>query len=105
MDANRDTPFHITSRKGELNICKLIIHKIRDKNLFNDKGETPLHIFAKLDCLELWKLLIGNINEKNPNDKIGQTPLHLAATRGNVSICEYIIDIFHLTITSMKNLA
>ena len=90
MDRNRDTPFHIASREGKINICKLIIQNTIDKNPFNDNGETPLHIFAELDHLQMHKLLIWNINEKNPSDKIGKTPLHLAATRGNVSICEYI---------------
>ena len=93
MDTNRDTPFHIAARKGELNVCNLIIHNIIDKNPFNDKGETPLHIFSELYYLEMRKLLIGNINVKSPSVKICQTPVHLAATRGNVSICEYIIDI------------
>ena len=37
-----DTPLHLASNKGHLQVCKLLMKNLTDKNPKGDGGDTPL---------------------------------------------------------------
>ena len=68
--------------QGNLDICKLIIENVANKNTGNQFGTTPLHEASRNGRFEICKLILDNVTEKNPADNFGETPLHSAASRG-----------------------
>ena len=70
------TPFHIAAFNNRLNLCKVIIEKIRDKNPGCNQGGTPLHGAASMGHLKVCELIMEKLQEKNPGCKKGVTPLH-----------------------------
>ena len=85
---------------GHLEVCKLIMENITDKNPANtvternmDEGETPFHFAAKKGHLAVCQLFLDNLSDKNPASKIsGLTPLHHAAESGHLEVCKVIME-------------
>ena len=94
------TPLHFAAYNGHLEVCKLIMDNITDKNPANtvternmDEGETPFHFAAKAGQLAVCQLFLDNLSDKNPASKIsGLTPLHHAAESGHVEVCKLIME-------------
>ena len=86
------TPLHEAAKCGRLEICRLLIANIRDKNPVGVYGWTPLHHASEAGHLEVCQLILENVMVKNPSSQNGETPLHLAASNGHVNICQLIID-------------
>ena len=61
------TPLHFAAKAGQLEICRLIIDSVADKNPGYVNGQTPywtpLHEAAKSGHLEVCKLILENIDE------------------------------------------
>ena len=55
------TPFHHIAAGGHLDMCKLIIENINDKNPANQDGLTPLHVAATCGHLDVFKLIIDKV--------------------------------------------
>ena len=93
-------PFHFLRKAcelGYLEIYKLMIQKVVDKNWTNysecvwsnhpsgwqsqRQADTPLHCAAKMGHLEICRLIMKSLVDKNPVDRFrgGVTPLHFAA--------------------------
>ena len=89
-------PLWAAMYEKHLDICKLIIENLIDKNpQYSEKGETALHEFARIGHLEICELIIKNIRKDfHPADDKGRTPFHLAASRGHLSICKLMIEHF-----------
>ena len=77
-----DTPFHTAAYKNHINLCKVIIEKLQDKN--------PFHLAAKLGHLEVCKFLCLNLEDQNPKNEEGITPLHLAAEFGHLDVVKLL---------------
>ena len=75
---NGVTPLHNAVRYGHLDICRLMIEKIVDKNPANNYEWTPLHVTAFNGHLDICRLIIENIDNINPVDNKGRTPKDLA---------------------------
>ena len=56
-----------------LEICKLLILKVEDKNPSNNYGFIPLHAAAKKRYLDIYKFIAKRV-KKNPKDNYGTTP-------------------------------
>ena len=79
------TPLHISADRGFLDICLLIINKLRngDKNPADfNHGTTPLHAAAENGHIEVCKLIMAHLVNKNPKDNRGLTPSDLAWKKG-----------------------
>ena len=76
------TPFHEAAGQGRLEMCKLIMEYIQDKNPEDNEHFTALHLAAQNGHLETCKLILDNVTNKNPGDNDGFTPLHSAAQNG-----------------------
>ena len=70
------TPFHVATCNNHLNLCKVIIENIEDKNPGCNDGLTPLHQAAIIGNLKLCELIMKKIQNKNPRCNKGLTPLH-----------------------------
>ena len=84
---------HEAARSGHLEVCKLIIDQMDDKNpkmgIFLD---TPLHEAALNGNLYICKLIVDNIYDKNPENCIKRTPIHYAAVRGHLEVCILLLN-------------
>ena len=71
------TPLHMAAIKGHIEIYKILMEKVADKNPFY-RGWTPLHFVALDSHLEMCRLILENVNDKNPVSNNGRTPKGLA---------------------------
>ena len=83
---SKRTPLHLTAGNGNLELCKLIIENVQEKNPKDNKGRTPLHYTScswlpssHQTTAALVHLIMENVQDKNPKDNHGWTPLHNAA--------------------------
>ena len=96
-----------TLKADHLEICKIILGKVDNKNPADHEGWTPLHLAAIRGHLDLCQIILEKIdyNKFATNDKtfaklrpVKWTPLHWAIQRGHVDVCRLI-----LSKTSNKN--
>ena len=83
-------PLHMAAKKGHLEVCKLFIKKLENKNPGDCKGLTPLSYAVEEGQYEICQYIISNLDNKNPGNKKGVTPLHLAAGKGHLKILKHI---------------
>ena len=86
------TPLHEAAKRGYLDICRLIISTVDDKNPACGNGFTPLHTAARHGYLEVCQAIMNEVQEKNPGDNDGITPLHLAVCYGHLQVCQAIMN-------------
>ena len=85
-----DSPLHLASIKGNLEIMKLLIFHGADVNSMNDSGNTPLIWASKFGYLEIVKLLIDNNADINSKNNFDNTPLIIAKKNKHSNIVNYI---------------
>ena len=61
-----------------MDICRIIIERIANKNPADNRGFTPLHNAAKWGYLDIMRLIIGHVEDKYPVNNDGKTPKDLA---------------------------
>ena len=92
----RTTPLHIAARRGHVEICRMIMDHLEDKNPKNDWGRTPLHLATLANHprgTEVYRLIMNEVDDKNPKDNWqGATPLHSAASFGQFEISKLIVE-------------
>ena len=87
------TPLHLAASNGHLEVCKLIMERLDDKNPGTAFQQTPFHWAARDGQFEVCKHMIENFPDKNPAaEASGWTPLHWAAKYGHLDVCKLIID-------------
>ena len=86
------TLFHITAGYGQVEICKLFIDNLINKNPCDNNGNTPLYMAARSGHLEVCTQLMENLLDKNPRNYTGWTPLHSAAMEGHLDVCEVLME-------------
>ena len=84
------TPFHKAAGLG-IEICKLFINNLINKNPCDNNGNTPLYMAARSGHLEVCTQLMENLHDNNPKNYNGWTPLHSAAWAGHLDVCELLI--------------
>ena len=91
------TPLHMAAFNGHIEICKIIIDKIVDKNPKDNSDWTPLHKAAGNGHVEVCKLILEKVEDKNPHALNGRTPLHVAAGEGHFEVIKnfHFKDNFH----------
>ena len=87
------TPFHSAAHNNHLNLCKVIIEQLQDKNPGNRQGVTPLHYAVLRGHLTICQLILKSVQDKNPANKKGFTPLHYAARNGHCNVFSLIMDL------------
>ena len=61
------TPLHMAAKNGHIEICKIILDKIVDKNPKDNSDWTPLHKAAGNGHVEVCKLILERVADKNPH--------------------------------------
>ena len=89
------TPFHIAAREGHLEICKLIISKIKNKSPKDNFGWAPLHYATLKRHYNVCQFLVSTIKDPNPKNLFGQTPLDFALDNNDTKL-------IHLLSISLK---
>ena len=90
--AEGTTPLHFAAQNGHLEVCKLIMDNITDKNPANVEGEKPFHFAAKKGQLAVCQFMLENLSDNNPRNQWAITPLHYAAQYGHVEVCKLIME-------------
>ena len=88
------TPLHEAAINGHVEVCRLILENIEEKNPNDNYGRTPLHLVAKFGrrgSVDVCRLLLENVRDKSPRDNDGDTPLHKAARNGNFELCRLLV--------------
>ncbi|KAL3500834.1 hypothetical protein ACH5RR_039927 [Cinchona calisaya] len=90
-----ETPLHISSLLGRLEITKGLLTKNPElAKSPNSQGSTPLHLAAAKGYLEIVKeLVLVNPDMCFVLDHDGRSPLHLAAIKGRVEILTELIRV------------
>ena len=86
------TALHFVAEHGLLDVAKLIIDTVEDKNPFDSNKMTPLHYAARRDDIAVYKIFMSNTENKMPETIWGLTPCHIAAFKGNLKVFELIIE-------------
>ena len=95
---------HLAAENGHLEVCKLIIDKVNDKNPENEDGQTPLHEAAKGGHLEVCRLLMKSVTNIDPVNGHGEMPLHESVRSGNIQVYKLLRGIGAMDLTIKKAL-
>ena len=77
---------HCAALRGQIEIYKIIMESVADKNPRLDHGCTPLHLAAWHGHLEICRLILDNVGDKNPVNNWGRTPRDLAKIYNHLEI-------------------
>ena len=85
-------PLFIVGDQECLELYKLILEKVDNKNPKGYKGLSVLHLAAQEGCLNTCKFILENKDTKIFLDDKGGTPLHRAAQFGQVEVCKLLLN-------------
>ena len=71
----------MAATNGYLEVCRMMIQRVEDKNPANIFGRTPLHFAAYNGHVDVCKLIIDNVDNKHPKDENGRTPKDMIGNR------------------------
>ncbi|XP_068748124.1 serine/threonine-protein phosphatase 6 regulatory ankyrin repeat subunit B-like isoform X2 [Montipora capricornis] len=97
-EENGDSPLHIAARKGNVEICRLLVQSGAKTDAKNADGNTILHIAAELGDVAMARFLYSAKAKPNIVNNDGDTPLHLACQRKHVSIVDLLLAKFSANI-------
>ena len=77
---------HRAAFRGQMEIYKIIMENVTDKNPPLFHGSTPLQLAAIRGHLQMCRLILDNVGDKNPVDNWGRTPRDLAKIYNHLEI-------------------
>ena len=94
------TPLHEAADNGHLEIVKLIMGHVKNKNpAMKYYGTTPLHYAAEKGHLEICRLIIQNVENKNPKSFRRVSVISLTYFFAHIStICQYMFLLLCLSL-------
>ena len=90
-DEYEQTPLHLASEKGHLQIVECLLENGADINARNVNLMSPLQFAIWNDRLSIVQCLVENRANINVRNAQGDTPLHAAVCRGDLSIVKYLV--------------
>lgn len=85
-------PVQSAARKGNANICRLVLKHSKEGALSRAVGSMPpLHFACLSDSREVVELFLSNGADVGATTDFSYTALHIACFRGNEEICELLI--------------
>ena len=91
-DAEACTALHHACHKGQLAVAKTLIVAKADIEAPGPEGQTPIHLAVKVPHRNVVMLLLQHNANINARDEYQRTPLHISAAKGNVEMCNYLLD-------------
>ncbi|XP_043466720.1 putative ankyrin repeat protein RF_0381 [Leptopilina heterotoma] len=86
-----ETSLYLAAKKGNVEMCQMLVNKGADVNIVKDNSGTPLHIAARKGRKEVVEFLLENGAKTNAIDTFRHTPLHFAAMGGSSDIVKIIL--------------
>ena len=75
---------HFAAFNNNLEVYRMIIQKVKDKNPSYGTGDTPLHFAARKGHFSIAELIVNNIDDLNPRNNKGQTPFDCAIVHKDI---------------------
>ena len=89
---NHLSPVHSAARKGNANICRLLLKHSKVEAPSNGVGFCwPLHLACMSESREVCELFLSNGADVGAKTESSYTALHVACFRGVEEICELLI--------------
>ena len=90
INSHGNTPLHLASSSGHIEVVEFIVEKGCDVNVKNYDGNTPLHLATISQQLEVIKYLVDNGANAALKNNNNQLPLDLSRFNNNPPIVEYL---------------
>lgn len=90
IDCLGNTPLHKASRRGYVEIVKILLSGKADINALNSTGNTPLHEACRRARVKVVRILLSNGANVNSVNYGGNTPLHYAYWRHESKIKKWL---------------
>lgn len=90
-DEGGETPLHVASWKGNIDIMNLLIERGADIDKPDDGRETPLHTASRWGRERAVRLLLKEKAKTDRTNNDGETPLHVASRRGHESVVAVLV--------------
>ena len=88
----KQTPLHIASSHGHLEIVKILVENDANVNVLNYKKMTPLHLSSMFGYIELTNFLLNKKISIDEQDETGGSALAYACAKGHKEIAKLLID-------------
>ena len=85
------TPLHLTSRKGHVDVARMLVERGTDVSAQAEHGRTPLHWALRDGHVGVARMLVGRGAEVSAQAEDGRTPLHWALSRGHVDVARMLV--------------
>ena len=90
---NHFTPLHLAARRGNMEICSLLLKDSRvQANSLNQGQFSPFHLACMAGSREVCELFIISGADITLKSKSGYPPLQIAAWKGDEQICQLLIE-------------
>lgn len=91
-DSGGETPLHVASRQGSVDIMNLLLERGADIDKPDDDRETPLHSACRTGWESSVRLLLKRGAKTDRTDNRGETPLHAASRTGHERIVAVLLE-------------
>ncbi|XP_065580125.1 histone-lysine N-methyltransferase EHMT2-like [Artemia franciscana] len=86
------TALHCAARKGNFEICKLLVSKVATVDVLDSDNRTALYDAVIKNQLHVIEYLLEKGANPNSKDHKCNTVLHIAASKGNLDICKLLVS-------------
>ncbi|KAL8579599.1 hypothetical protein ACOMHN_025552 [Nucella lapillus] len=93
-DQYDNTPLHIASQKGYLDILKVLLRHEANTTCKNEEEQTPIHLAAKFGRTNIVREFVKRDKSTlNDEDEDSNTALHLAAEYGHNKVADILLEL------------
>ena len=86
------TPLHLSSRKGHLNLARMLVDRGADVSAQDENGWIPLHRASSMGHIDVVQMLVECGADVSTQDKDGRTPLHRASSMGHIDVAQMLVE-------------
>jgi ankyrin repeat protein len=87
------TALHEASRRGHIEVVRILLELGADPTAQDKDGETPLHSASRMGKVEAIRVLLELGADPTAQDKYGETPLHSASRMGKVEAIRVLLEL------------